>query len=224
MLGRLPAPIVVGLIAAPLCFAPLDARPIGQKHRAQAEKEEVDFHLTGEVANGKTFQQDIGHGLIFRLVPPGNATDAGWMIQIAPKTEPEDGPIEFSSIATPPYHAYNDRIIAIAYGRSAGEILHLKDRVFFFVQSSDDEHRAEEVVNAALYPTDLSDQERVRIAGERGAIRVSRGELHILKSHISHGPMFGDPGGIDWIRFEVDFEFSTGLTMADIVARVAHPQ
>jgi hypothetical protein len=195
-----------------------------QKRRSRAEKEEVDFHVAGEVTRGQTFQQDIGHGLVFRLAPPSNASDAGWLIQIVPKTEPEDGPIEFSAIATPPYHVYNDRIIATAYGRSAGEAVQLKDRRFFFVQSADDEHRAEEVVNAAFYPTNLSDEERVRVASEQHEIQVSKGELHILKSRVSRGGTMPDSGTIDWIRFEVDIEFSPGITMADIIAKVARPE
>jgi len=195
-----------------------------QKHHSRAENEAVDFRVTGQVAQGQTFEQDIGRGLLFRLVPPANAPDAGWVIQVIPKTEPADGPIEFSSIATPPYHVYNDRILATAFGRSASDVVQLKDRTFFFVQSAMDEHRAEEVVNAAFYPTNLSDQERVRAAAEAHEVHVSKGELRILKSHTGHGKMMSDVGSIEWIRFELDIEFSPGLTMADIIARVARPQ
>lgn len=195
-----------------------------QKHNPRAQAEKVDVHFTGEVSLGKAFEYDIGRGLVFRLVPPPNASDAGWTIEIVPKTEPEDGPVEFSAIATPPYHVYNDRIIATLYGRSASEVVQLKDRTFFFIHSLDDEHRAEEVVNAAFYPTDLSDQERVRIAAEQHDVRVSKGELRILKSHTGRSKTLNDLGAINWIRFEVGIEFSPGLTMADIIARVVRPQ
>ncbi|HLV94277.1 MAG TPA: hypothetical protein VKS44_03725 [Candidatus Acidoferrales bacterium] len=195
-----------------------------QKHNPRAQAEKVDVHIAGAVSLGKAFEYDIGRGLAFRLVPPANASDAGWIIEIVPKTEPEDGPVEFSAIATPPYHVYNDRIIATLYGRSASEVVQLKDRTFFFVRSVDDEHRAEEVVNAAFYPTDLSDQERVRIAAEQHDVTVSKGELRILKSHTGRSKTLNDLGAINWIRFEVDIEFSPGLTMADIIARVVRPQ
>lgn len=195
-----------------------------QKNRSRAEREEADFRVTGEVSKGKTFQQDIGRGLLFQLVPPSNAPDAGWVIEIVPKAQPDDGPIEFSTIATPPYHVYNDRILATAYGRTAREIVGLKDRTFFFVRSAEDEHRAEEVVNAAFYPTDLSDQERVHVASEEHQIEVSKGEFHILKSHTGRSETLGGPGTIEWIRFELDIDFSPGVTMADIIARVARPQ
>jgi hypothetical protein len=230
--------MIVTLAMAAACLLPASLpAPAASKHEAvatifgsqkkknkNAEAENVDFQTTGEVQRGKTFHQEIGHGLIFELVPPSNATDAGWIIQIVPADPPAGGPIEFSQIATPPYHAYNDRIIVPAYGRSAADVANLKDRTFFFVDSVNDEHRAEEVVNAAYYPTDISDQERVRVAGEEREIHVSKGELHIVKSHTSRSQTFGGPGSIDSIRFQLEIEFSPGLTMADVLARVVHPQ
>jgi hypothetical protein len=219
-------PVFTILLVAAISSLPsgLRARGSRQKHASHAEAEKVDLHITGEVSRDKVFERDMGRGLVFRLAPPANASDIGWVIEVVPKAEPEDGPIEFSSIATPPYHAYNDRIIATAFGRSASEVVRLKDRTFYFVQSVHDEHRAEEVVNAAFYPTDISDQERVRVAAEQREIPISKGELHILKAHTGQSKIMGDLGGIDWIRFEVDIEFSPGLTMADIIARVARPE
>jgi hypothetical protein len=196
-------------------------------HKKKAEKteaENVDFHVTGEVQHGKPFEQNIGHGLLFELVPPSNAPDAGWVIEIVPADQPASGNIEFSQIATPPYHTYNSRIIVPAYGRSAGDVVNLKERTFYFVDSVNDEHRAEEVVNAAYYPTDISDQERVHVVSEEGELHVSRGELHILKAHTSHAQTLGGAGQIDWIRFEIDIEFSPGITMANVLARVIRPQ
>ena len=195
-----------------------------KKKDARAEAEKVDFHITGEIVEGKTFAQSIGHGLVFELVPPSNAPDAGWVIEIAAAEQPEGDAIELSQIATPPYHAYNDRIIVPAYGRSAADVVNLKDRTFFFVDSADDEHHAEEVVNAAYYPTDISDEQRVRAVAEAKQIHVSKGVLHLLKTHTSRSQTLGGPGKIDRIRFEVDIEFSPGLTMADILARVVQPQ
>lgn len=210
-------------IAASNSAAEAEAAVSGS-HKKKAEAEEVDFHVTGQVEHGKMFQQNIGHGLLFELVPPANAPDAGWIIEIAPVDQPSSGSIEFTQIATPPYHTYNSRIIVPAYGRSAADVVNLKDRTFFFVDSVNDEHRAEEVVNAAYYPTDVSDQERVRVVAEERNLRVSKGELHILKSHTTHGQAFGGFGEIEWIRFEVDIQFSPGLTMADVLARVVRPQ
>lgn len=195
-----------------------------KKKGARAEAEKIDFRITGEVVHGKTFVQSIGHGLVFELVPPSNAPDAGWIIEIAPAEQPNGDAIEFSQIATPPYHAYNDRIIVPAYGRSAADVVNRKDRTFFFVDSVANEHRAEEVVNAAYYPTDISDEQRVRAVAEAKQIPVSKGELHLLKTHTSRSQTFGGPGNVESIRFELDIEFAPGLTMADILARVVQPQ
>lgn len=197
---------------------------IPQKHESRADQEKFDAHIAGEVSRGQTFEQDIGQGLVFRLFPPADDLNAGWIIQIVPKVEPDEGSIEFSSIATPPYHAYNMRYLAAVYGRVASDVVALKDRTFFFVHSTDEEHRAEEVVNAALYPTNLSDEEKVRAAGERTQIQLGKGELRIVKAHINHGRGTSDPGSIDWLRFEVNIQFSSGLTMADIIARVARQE
>jgi hypothetical protein len=212
------ATVALSLVAAGAAY------PATQKHPSHSELEKIDVHIAGELSQGKTFEYDIGQGLLFRLATPANAPDAGWLIEIVPKADPEDGPIEFSEIATPPYHVYNDRCIATAYGRSAAEIVQRKDRVFYFVESVDDEHRAEEVVNAALYPTNTSEEEKVRVAAEQHQIRVGKGELRLLKSHVSRSRTMPELGTIDSIRFEADFEFSPGLTMADIMGRVAHPQ
>lgn len=195
-----------------------------KKKNGRAEAEQVDFQVTGEITKGKTFSQNIGHGLVFELVPPSNAPDAGWVVEVVPAEQADGGAAELSQIATPPYHAYNDRIIVPAYGRSAGDVANLKDRTFFFVNSVDDEHRAEEVVNAAYYPGDMSDEARVRAVAEEKEIHVSKGELHLLKTHTSRSDTLGGPGNIDRIRFELDIEFSPGLTMADILARVVRPQ
>ena len=228
--------MLAALAACVLSCSPLGAAPphdpamassifgSQKKKNGRAEAEQVDFHMTGEITQGKTFAQNIGHGLVFELVPPSNAPNAGWIIEIVPAEQPSGNAVEFSQIATPPYHTYNDRIIVPAYGRSAADVANLKDRTFFFVDSVDDEHRAEEVVNATYYPGDISDEARVRAVAEEKEIQVSKGELHLLKTHTTRSETFGGPGNIDRIRFELEIEFSPGLTMADIVARVVRPQ
>jgi hypothetical protein len=195
-----------------------------QKHESRAESEKVDLHIVGDVSGAQIYEQDIGHDLLFRLVPPIGGNQAGWVIQVVPKNESEDDPIEFSATATPPYHTYNERYIATVYGRSAADVVNLKDRHFFFVESVDDEHRAEEVVNLALYPTNVSDEDKVRILEEQKEIQLGKGELRILKARTGRGKNSGDPGTIDSIHFELNIQFSSGVTMDNIIARVARPQ
>lgn len=211
--------VCVALLALPHDLAAHRFDP--QKHRSREEAEKIDLHFVGEVARDKIFQQDIGHDLVFRLTP---SPDIGWKIEIAPKSDPDDGPVEFSAVATPPYRMYNPRYLEASYGTSAKEAVGITPRVFYFVESVNDEHRAEECLNAAMYPTNASDEEKVRVVAEQTQIKIGKGELRILKSRIGHGKTANDPSTIDWLRFDVYLEFSPGLTMANILARVAHPQ
>src|SRR6185437_12696430 len=63
-----------------------------------------DVILSGTLSTGKSFERDIGHGLIFRLVPSPASYGKGWDIEIRPKGDPAGGFDEYASVATPPYH------------------------------------------------------------------------------------------------------------------------
>ena len=191
-----------------------------------------EIHFTGEATRGQPFTKDVGHSMFFRLTPATSDEGGGWVIEILPPIEPASDPgdaddakpssdaIEFSAIATPPYHAYNDRYIAAAFGYSAKEALDTRVRRFNFVQSVEDEHRANEVVNAALYPSTIGESERARVAAESAALMLGTGQVRIVKSKIASGKE-GSPDVIAWIRFEVDLNFAPGLTLQDVLA--PHP-
>jgi len=209
-------PIIVVLT---LSIAPLPTQNHSHKSKTPApEIEHPDVDFTAEVERGKTFEHDIGHDLIFRLEVPETGDYAGWDILIVPKTQPADGPIEFSAIATPPYHAYNERYIDVTFGFSAKEILEMSPRRFNFVTSENDEHRAEEAVNVALYPNSASDDEKQRVAESAENIQLGVGEFRALKYRITSikDPLY--PGSIEWMRFEVKLKFPPVLTMARVLA------
>jgi len=145
----------------PAASAPLSSSP------SPPDSEEVRF--TGEVVREQPFTHDVGHNLTFRLTPATADEGGGWVIEMLPPVEPSDDPIEFSAIATPPYHAYNDRYLAAAFGYSAKEAVQFTTRKFNFVQSVTDEHLADEVVNAALYPSTVGEADKSRIAAEAAA-------------------------------------------------------
>lgn len=183
--------------------------------RAAAEASEVRF--SGEVLVGKQFVHDIGHGLVFGLQPLTGDGGNGWVIEIVPKVQAPDDPVEFSEIATPPYHFYNDRYLAGAYGYSTKEAVAMTPRRFNFVLSPEDEQKANDVVNAALYPSTTSEQEKYRIARESAGVQLGHGELRITHSHVTLGK--GNvPDVIDVLKFEVVVNFSAGLTLADVLA------
>jgi hypothetical protein len=185
---------------------------------APSVPDEVRF--TGEVTHDQPFTHDVGHNLTFRLTPATADEGGGWVIEMLPPVEPTDDPVEFAAIATPPYHAYNDRYLAGAFGYSVREAVQATTRKFNFVQSLDDEHLADEVVNAALYPSTIGEADKSRIAAEAAAIRLGTGQLRILRSRITPGKE-GSPDTIAWLKFDVVLNFSPGLTLQQVLA--PHP-
>ncbi len=180
------------------------------------------IRFDGEILHGQIYEHDIGHGLVFRLTPAASDEGGGWVIQILPAVEPADATIEFAEIATPPYHAYNDRYLAAAFGYSAREAVQVTVRKFYFVQSVEDQQRAADVVNATLYPSTASEAEKVRAAGEADGVNLGRGELRIIHSKITPGKA-GVPDTIAYVKFEVVLDFSPGFTMRQVLAPRAEP-
>ena len=203
----------------------ISARPSRSQEQpsppAQTRQPDVaELHFDGEVTRGQSFTRDVGHNLTFRLTPATSDEGGGWVIEILPPIEPAGDPVEFAAIATPPYHAYNDRYIAAAFGYSAREALESPLRKFNFVQSIDDEQRASEVVNAALYPSTIGEADKPRVAAEAAALRLGTGQLHIVKSRITSGK-HGAPDVIASVKFEVVLNFAPGLTLQQVLA--PHP-
>ena len=99
----------------------------------------------------------------------------------------------------------------------------MSPRRFNFVLSVDDEHRAEEVVNAMLYPNSVSDDDKQRIAMSSTNIQLGTGEFAIQKSRVTSpkDPLF--PGSIEYLKFEVKLKFPPGLTMAQVLAPTETP-
>jgi hypothetical protein len=159
---------------------------------------------------------------VFRLTPATSEEGGGWVIQILPAVEPADETIEFTEIATPPYHAYNDRYLAAAFGYSAREAVQIIVRKFYFVRSVEDQQRAADVVNATLYPGTASEAEKVRAADEAVSVNLGRGELRIIHSKIAAGKA-GVPDTIAYVKFEVVLDFSPGFTMRQVLAPRVEP-
>lgn len=182
-----------------------------------ASPDPAEVRFTGEVLRGQIYEHDVGHDLVFRLTPATSDEGGGWVIGIWPAMEPPDEVIEFAEIATPPYHSYNERYLAGAAGYSAHEAIQITTRKFYFVESVHDEHVASEVVNAALYPSSVSDAEKGRIDTESANLKLGSGELRILRSRVTPGKG-GDPETIAWVKFEVTLKFSPGITLQSVLA------
>jgi hypothetical protein len=210
------SPTIALTLALAISLTPVQNHPHKSKN-PQLEMTTPDIEFSGEIDRGKTYIHDIGHDLQFRLEVSAEGDYAGWDISITPKTQPSDGPIEFSAIATPPYHNFNDRYLEITYG-SAKEILDMSPRHFNFVLTTDDEHRAEEIVNALLYPNSVTDDEKQSIAINSTNLQLGSGEFSVQKYRITSlkDPLF--PGSIEWIKFSVKIKFASGLTMSQIAS------
>jgi hypothetical protein len=228
-----PIALFIGCSLAAAIAAPL-SHPQDQSATA-APADAYILRFSGEATRGQPFTRDIGHNLFFRLTPATSDEGGGWVIEILPPVEPTrdatdaDAPddprpsgdaVEFAGIATPPYHAYNDRYIAAAFGYSAKEALQAPLRKFNFVRSLEDEQRASEVVNAALYPSTVGEADKPRIAAEAAALSLGTGQLHILKSRLITGKE-GAPDVISWMKFDVELNFASGLTLQQVLA--PHP-
>lgn len=211
-------PVVATVVA--FAVAAASAQNHARKNKSVApEITNPDIQFSGEIDRGKTYIHDIGHDLQFRLEVASVGDYAGWDISITPKVQPTgDEPIEFSGIATPPYHSFNDRYLNTTYNFSAKEILEMSPRRFNFVLTENDEHRAEEVVNVALYPNSVSDDEKQRVSESAADIQLGTGEFSVVRFRITSlkDPLY--PGSIEWIKFDVKLKFPPALTMSEVLA------
>lgn len=216
--------LVCGLALAASFSFPLDtaSQAGSQATPSVVTPEPSQIRFSGEVLRGQIYEHDIGHGLVFRLTPTTSNEGGGWVIEILPAVEPADETVEFSEIATPPYHAYNDRYLAAAFGYSAREAVQVTVRKFYFVQSVEDQQRAADVVNVTFYPGTASEAEKVRAADEAVSVNLARGELRIVRSKVTPGKA-GVPDAIAYVKFEVVLDFSPGFTMRQVLAPRAEP-
>ncbi len=191
--------------------------PAASSAPAAAESSTVRFG--GEVSREKVFEREIGYGLVFRLTPTPGDPDSGWRIEVVPKTQPQppQEKVEFSWVATPPYHFRNERYLDTSYGITAREAVENSPRHFNFVRNLADYQIADQTVNLTIYPNAASELELARMRRDAAKVRAAEGELRILDSRITPGQKKDDPGTIDWIKFEVELKFSPGMSMADIL-------
>jgi hypothetical protein len=216
--------LVSGLALGAILSLPASAAPQAE---AQATPQAAapaasQIRFEGEILHGQIYEHDIGHGLVFRLTPATSNEGGGWVIEILPAIQPDDETLEFTEIATPPYHAYNDRYLAAAFGYSAREAVQITVRKFYFVRSLEDQQRAADVVNATMYPGTASEAEKVRAADEAVSVNLGRGQLRIIHSKITPGKA-GVPDTIAYVKFEVTLDFSPGFTMRQVLAPRVEP-
>lgn len=189
---------------------------------AQSPSQKPDLEFTGEISGGNSFERDIGHGLIFRLVPSPAGFGKGWDIEIVPKENPTGRPAEFCAIVTPPYHFYNLRYLNASYGVTARQAVATSPRAFQFVGSPEDFAAASLVVNSVIYSVDWPSK-KDSLAAAAAKVPLGAGELRVLDSRITAGKNNEDLGSIDWLKFQVRLRFHSGLTLQQVLFPASPP-
>ena len=197
--------MLFGLLAAAL-FLVSGTLPAAAQSQSAHPFGKPDLVISGEASAGNAFERDIGHGLLFRLVPTPDGFGKGWDIQIVPKDNPAGGYAEYSAIVTPPYHFYNLRYLNPSYGVTAKEAVGISPRAFQFVETPEDSEAAYAVVNSVVYSVDW-EAHKDSIAAAAAKVPLGTAELKIVKSRIMAGKNNEDLGSIDWVKFEVRFRF-----------------
>ena len=175
-----------------------------------------DVILSGTLSAVKSFERDIGHGLIFRLVPSPASYGKGWDIEIRPKGDPAGGFDEYASVATPPYHLYKPTYLNASYGVTAQKAVAMSPRKFQFVETPQDSQAASVVVNTVVYTVDWPSH-KDSIAAAAAKIPVGVGELRVLDSRITPGKNNEDLGSIDWIKFQIRLWLRSDETLENVL-------
>lgn len=175
-----------------------------------------DVILSGTLSAGKSFERDIGHGLIFRLVPSPASYGKGWDIEIRPEGDPAGGFDEYASVATPPYHLYKPTYLNASYGVTAQKAVAMSPRKFQFVETPQDSQAASVVVNTVVYTVDWPSH-KDSIAAAAAKIPVGVGELRVLDSRTTPGKNNEDLGSIDWIKFQIRLWLRSDETLENVL-------
>ena len=203
------------VVSALFCVAVVVAAPQSTQNSFPSSKPDVVF--AAHLAAGKSFERDIGHGLLFRLVPSPASYGKGWDIEIRPKGDPRGGFDEYASVATPPYHLYKPTYLNASYGVTAQQAVAMSPRKFQFVETPQDSQAASVVVNTVVYTIDWP-AHKDSIAAAAAKIPVGVGELRVLSSRITPGKNNEDLGSIDWIKFQVRLWLHSGATLEQVLS------
>ena len=181
-----------------------------------AQSAKPDLVIKGQLSAGKSFQRDIGHDLIFRLVPSPASFGNGWDIQIVPKGTPAGGFEEYATVATPPYHLYKPTYLNASYGVTARQAIAMSPRKFQFVETPEDSQAAAVVVNTIVYSVDWP-AHKAALESEAEKIPVGVGELKIIRARTTPAKNNEDLGSIDWIKFQVSIWMHSGVSLEQVL-------
>ena len=165
------------------------------------------IRFSGEVKRGETFTRDIDPDLQFVLRPSPEYPNrpGGWTITVTPKGPRPAGCDDLVWVATPPYRSYNPRYLDLSYATTPTQAVAWTPRAFSFVLDCASYSAEERRVRILLWPASSSEAE-VKDAQEKlGSSPLGRGRLFIRDARVTP-PNGGNPGSIDWLRFDVELE------------------
>ena len=174
---------------------------------ALGAKEPGTVEFAGEVSNGDEFRKAISTDLDFVLVPD----EGGWTVEIEPRHQTgAAGCANFASVATPPFHFFNQRYISPGYEYDAAAAVKLSPREFFFVTTVEDCLRTGNAADILSHPGSFSKPEVAQADRDFDRKPFGAGRLWILDSKTSScgrcggddKPMEGER--IEWLRFKVE--------------------
>jgi hypothetical protein len=189
---------------------------------AQPAAASAGLHFTGEVTRGQRFEKSVGFGLVFRLEPYAG-DDSGWSIRLAPASEPSPASMDCIGSVSEPLHGSNKLSIdpsgvSIVNGRTYW----FPDfREFYFVTNPLECKSAWDLANAAYYPSKLTDQEREQASEKLFQIRTGHGSFKILDSRVNVPAGEKKPSAIEWLKFDVELNFSSSQEVHDPPAESA---
>ena len=169
----------------------------------------LSIRLHGEVHRSEKFEQEIGRGLVFRLVPD----DYGWNIEVGPK----DGTDNYMDCVNGPLHGITPYQIEGWLFRSDDNTASRKPselmtpgigekREFQFVLSARDEAKSCADLDQMEHIYDEKDPKRIAATNRFGEYAGGNGSVTITSMTLGHLK----PGVQAWIesmRFEAIFSF-----------------
>lgn len=173
----------------------------------------------GEVPAGRTFEQNIGNNLRFRLNPK-NAL-SGWMIEVVPEKVEGPARAEYVWVVNPPYRSWNTSFLDTSYGIRASVSIAYPPREFNFVLSESQFKRAADLVEILIMsrpqsdkrPQEEIDKEWNEAQEALAKVPVAKGRLTILDSRVSDDVDKNGAGSIDWLKFSVELHVPCGVTI-----------
>jgi len=175
--------------------------------------------FAGEVSRGQRFEKGVLPGMVFRL-EPYVGDDLGWDIRLVPDTEPSPASIDCIGAISKPTHGSNALAIELPQDKAApGDTLRAPHE-FDFVPDASDCKRAWDLNNTLNYQYNLTAQQREELDRKLSEIPTAHGRLQVLEFRLGAAPAAGQPGAIEWIKFEVALQFQPTANPARAKAKV----